>query len=210
MDEIQREPILAVLAELSEGSDLLIGNLAAAIAAVYGELGGAASLNGGIRQKVATERISALIDYCRESGRDDTVVISALVEIFGAISAAGIAVPVWFKQLIDLAAKRAIHSAEQQIKQELETTLVDRFGIFLIDRKTLCATPPGMTLDENLSRFADRVLIASRRLKPKRVVLVLENLAGGRKDRLIWKLLAEELNAMGISTKFVEMIAING
>ncbi|MFO8073166.1 MAG: hypothetical protein R6V85_14940 [Polyangia bacterium] len=118
----------------------------------------------------------------------------------GPIAAVEATLEIGLPELAPLAAEVHAAACEEKLTEDLAAELAERSPI-LFDRGTLHAAPVGDLGERGRERFAERLLAATLRRGPERVVLWLQSLVPhGDSDR-IWRELERDLAEQGVELR---------
>jgi len=201
MNERKPNPIQDVLAALSEGEDELLADLSRALVPAADEP--SLDLDAPSCREVK-DTISIAMERLAENDRGPAAVLDALIRIDIALAQKGAASVPWAVRLAPLAAERAVHAAKERWSDNLETSHADHSPIFRLDERTLVAAPIDPLGLDGTARFADRILAAVLKNRPKRVVLVLKDLDSKTASAQEWISLAEDLKAQKVRLERID------
>ncbi|MCP4674565.1 MAG: hypothetical protein GY854_03425 [Deltaproteobacteria bacterium] len=200
MNELKPNLIREVLAALSDNENKLLANLASSLVPAADEA--SLELSSPLCREVK-DIISIAMGLLAENDRGPAAVLDALIEIDIALAQKGASVP-WAARLAPLVAERAVHAAKERWSEKQKANHAENSPIFRLDDRTIIAAPIDPLGTESVARFADRILAAVLKNRPKRVVLVLNNLDSKTASAREWISLAEDLKAQKVRLERID------
>ncbi len=101
-------------------------------------------------------------------------------------------------RLATLAVERYYHALRERLAEADQARSSEISPIFALDHRTLVAVPVGNLGTDGLSHFLDRILSRVLYSKPKKVLLVLEELASENERSTLLERLKAELHGQKV------------
>jgi hypothetical protein len=195
MKEKQRSEILRSLMDLAAEEDELLSDLAGIFASILKEQAPSA---GCLAVREVIEKISTATEQLISNRQSSARVVETLLKIDVRLSEKKAISAPFAARLAPLAIERALHAEKVRWSEEREMDLARRSPVFRLDERTVFAVPVGLSTDDGLSAFSDRILVEALKKRSKRVVLVLSGLDPQSARHPVWDAVASDLKSQKV------------
>jgi hypothetical protein len=153
------------------------------------------------------EVVAALSAAASARGQGPSAIIDALVEIDEALGkCADLEIP-FAARLASLAAECAVHATQRDVEETFSSRLAESAPIVAGFEQMLLVAPMAEMGEEGLARYADRVLAAVMKQRPKKVAVVVgQNLSRAPKALQCLEALEADLAEQGIEVKRISTL----